>query len=104
MSTSARASQLVKAPVQVFGIEGRYAHALYSAATKSKKLDAVEKDMQKLEGFMASDAKFAQFVKDPSMKRTQKKCKSLGIRIIHQSESNKKLWRYRYLELKYGDK
>ena len=34
-----------KAPIQVFGIEGRYATALYSAATKEKKLDAVEKEL-----------------------------------------------------------
>ncbi len=32
-------------PVQVFGLEGRYAHALYSAASKEKKLDVVEKEM-----------------------------------------------------------
>jgi len=76
MSTSrSRLAQLVQSPVPVFGIEGRYAHALYSAASKSKKLDAVEKDMQKLEGFMASDAKFAAFVADPSLKKQQKKGK-----------------------------
>lgn len=73
MSTSARSAQLVKAPIEVFGIEGRYAHALYSAATKSKKLDAVDNDMKKLQSLMGSDAKFAQFVEDPSLKKTQKK-------------------------------
>jgi len=38
----------VKAPIQVFGIEGRYATALYSAAVKQKKLEAVEKDLVQL--------------------------------------------------------
>jgi hypothetical protein len=32
-------------PVQVYGIEGRYATALYSAASKEKKLDQVEKEL-----------------------------------------------------------
>lgn len=74
MSTSAaRLGQLVKPPVPVFGIEGRYAHALYSAATKSQKLDTVDKDLKKVEGFMNSDSKFAAFVMDPSLKRQQKK-------------------------------
>ena len=45
-STTASASQLVKAPAQVYGTEGRYAAALYSAASKQKALDAVEKDLK----------------------------------------------------------
>lgn len=32
-------------PIQVYGLEGRYATALYSAATKQKKLDQVEKEL-----------------------------------------------------------
>ena len=36
LSTSAARSQMVQPPVQVFGTEGRYATALYSAATKKK--------------------------------------------------------------------
>ena len=48
---------LLQAPIQVFGIEGRYAHALFAAASKEKKLDVVEKDLQAFEvrlvyGFM----------------------------------------------------
>lgn len=35
-------------PVAVFGVEGRYATALYSAAMKEKKIDAIEKDMKDL--------------------------------------------------------
>lgn len=83
MSTSARAAQLVKPPIQVFGIEGRYATALYSAASKSKKLEVVDKDMKKLESLMSSDAKFAQFVKDPTMKKSAKKSKRSQIFIIN---------------------
>ncbi|EDM10748.1 ATP synthase, H+ transporting, mitochondrial F1 complex, O subunit, isoform CRA_g [Rattus norvegicus] len=38
-------SKLVRPPVQVYGIEGRYATALYSAASKQKRLDQVEKEL-----------------------------------------------------------
>uniref|UniRef100_A0A0L8HRY0 Oligomycin sensitivity conferral protein n=1 Tax=Octopus bimaculoides TaxID=37653 RepID=A0A0L8HRY0_OCTBM len=47
-ATSSLRHKLVKAPVQVFGIEGRYATALYSAATKENKLDLVQKDLTAL--------------------------------------------------------
>nr|CAD7439920.1 unnamed protein product [Timema bartmani] len=36
-------------PIQLFGVEGRYACALYSAASKLKQLDVVEKDLVKLQ-------------------------------------------------------
>ena len=32
-------------PTQVFGTEGRYATALYTAAAKNKQVDVVEKDL-----------------------------------------------------------
>lgn len=35
-------------PVQVYGIEGRYATALYSAASKENKLDQVEKELLRM--------------------------------------------------------
>lgn len=40
---------MVKPPIQVFGLNGRYATALYSAASKEKKLDAVEKELASLQ-------------------------------------------------------
>ena len=49
ISTSAVRGKLVHAPIQIFGLEGRYAHALYSAASKQKKLDSVEKELIALE-------------------------------------------------------
>lgn len=36
-------------PIQVFGMEGRYATALFSAASKQKSLEAVEKDLIKFQ-------------------------------------------------------
>lgn len=72
MSTSAAASQLVKAPVQVFGLEGRYASALYSAATKNKTLDAVEKELSQFQQSIKTDAKLKEFIVNPTLKRNLK--------------------------------
>ncbi|XP_076444655.1 ATP synthase peripheral stalk subunit OSCP, mitochondrial-like [Babylonia areolata] len=65
--------KLVNTPIQVFGIEGRYATALFSAASKQKKLDAVEKEMNSLSNLLQKDKKLADFVANPSLKRVEKK-------------------------------
>merc|ERR1711988_465187 len=72
LSTSAARSQMVKTPAPVFGTEGRYAAALYSAATKKKALDAVEKDLKAMKATLGKDARFAEFLADPSVKKTVK--------------------------------
>uniref|UniRef100_A0A182MU44 Oligomycin sensitivity conferral protein n=1 Tax=Anopheles culicifacies TaxID=139723 RepID=A0A182MU44_9DIPT len=72
LSTSSAAAQLVKPPVQVFGLEGRYACALYSAASKTKALDAVEKDLKGLQNQMRSDPKMRDLLRDPTTKRNVK--------------------------------
>jgi len=71
-STSSSKAALVKTPIPVYGIEGRYSSALFSAAQKKKSLEAVEGDLKKLQGAMKSDAKFAQFLLDPTIKNTLK--------------------------------
>ncbi|XP_029177168.1 ATP synthase subunit O, mitochondrial [Nylanderia fulva] len=71
-SASSVTQQLVKPPIQVFGLEGRYATALYSAASKQKALDAVEKDLVTFQGLLKTDIKLRDFVKDPSIKRKDK--------------------------------
>ena len=43
------ASEFIRGPVQVFGIEGRYAHALYSAATKQGAADQIEGQLNSLQ-------------------------------------------------------
>jgi F-type H+-transporting ATPase subunit O len=55
LSTSAGRGQMVQPPVQVFGTEGRYATALYSAATKKKALEAVEKDLNTFQATLQKD-------------------------------------------------
>ncbi|KAJ8675432.1 hypothetical protein QAD02_011218 [Eretmocerus hayati] len=71
-SSSPVSQQMVKPPIQVFGLEGRYATALYSAASKQKALDSVEKDLVKFQGMIKTDQKLAEIIKDPSIKRKVK--------------------------------
>ncbi|XP_045769269.1 ATP synthase subunit O, mitochondrial-like [Maniola jurtina] len=72
LSTSSAAAQLIKPPVQVFGLEGRYASALYSAASKSKSLDAVEKELTQFQQSIKTDAKLKEFIINPTLKRSLK--------------------------------
>uniref|UniRef100_A0AC35UAC1 ATP synthase subunit O, mitochondrial n=1 Tax=Rhabditophanes sp. KR3021 TaxID=114890 RepID=A0AC35UAC1_9BILA len=65
-------SNMVKTPIQVYGIEGRYASALYSAAHKKNTLATVESDLQKFKQLFAQDARFKQFVLDPTLKNAKK--------------------------------
>ncbi|XP_050785683.1 ATP synthase subunit O, mitochondrial [Gopherus flavomarginatus] len=61
------ASQLVKPPIQVYGLEGRYATALYSAASKQKKLDQVEKELSRVLTLL-KDPKLSSVVVNPHVK------------------------------------
>lgn len=71
-STSNVGQQLIKPPIQVFGIDGRYATALYSAAAKQKTLEAVEKDLIKFQQTIKSDAKLQEFILNPTIQRSDK--------------------------------
>ncbi|XP_050348505.1 ATP synthase subunit O, mitochondrial [Nymphalis io] len=72
LSTSSAAAQLVKPPIQVFSLEGRYASALYSAASKSKALDTVEKELTQFQQSIKTDAKLKEFIVNPTLKRALK--------------------------------
>ncbi|XP_070569109.1 ATP synthase subunit O, mitochondrial-like [Ptychodera flava] len=78
-STSVVRTQMVKPPIQVHGIGGRYAHALYSAASKGKQLDAVEKDMSAVKELFEKDVKFAEYVFNPTLKRSDKREALVGV-------------------------
>ncbi|VDK40919.1 unnamed protein product [Taenia asiatica] len=68
-STSFTSRAIIRPPTQYFGVDGRYATALYSAAIKSKNLETVEKDLLKLKNILATDVKLSQFCHDPTIKR-----------------------------------
>jgi len=65
--------QLVKPPIAIFGTEGRYANALYSAASKQKKLDVVEKDLMKFQAAIKGDKQLKEFLDNPLIKKSAKK-------------------------------
>ncbi|XP_030055530.1 ATP synthase peripheral stalk subunit OSCP, mitochondrial [Microcaecilia unicolor] len=64
-------SQLVKPPIQVYGLEGRYATALYSAASKQKKLEQVEKELTRVSALI-KDPKMSAILLNPHVKRAIK--------------------------------
>jgi len=71
-SSAVRNAGLVKPPIQVSGTEGRYAAALYSAASKNKALDVVEKDLNTFKATLAKDKPLAEFLYDPTIKKSLK--------------------------------
>merc|ERR1712121_396716 len=73
LSTSVPAKQLIKPPIQVFGTEGRYASALYSAAVKKDSLAAVEADLNAVGGLLQTDPLLKEFLENPLLKKELKK-------------------------------
>ncbi|KPP73559.1 ATP synthase subunit O, mitochondrial-like [Scleropages formosus] len=65
------AAKLVKPPIQVYGVEGRYATALFSAASKQKKLDQVEQELGRVNNLI-KDPKLSSIVLNPHVKRSIK--------------------------------
>ncbi|XP_063324789.1 ATP synthase subunit O, mitochondrial-like [Pelmatolapia mariae] len=65
------AAKLVKPPIQVYGVEGRYATALFSAASKQNKLDQVEQELGKVSALI-KDPKINSVVMNPHVKRSLK--------------------------------
>jgi len=63
---------LVKPPIQVFGVGGRYATALYSAASKQKNIDQVDKDVAKVEALMKKSKTLGDFMGNPTINRKTK--------------------------------
>ncbi|KXJ26168.1 ATP synthase subunit O, mitochondrial [Exaiptasia diaphana] len=70
--TSVARSQLIKPPIHLFGIEGRYAHAVYSAAAKQKQLDKVEAELDSVDKLIKGNAKLSDFFMNPSTNKKQK--------------------------------
>ena len=64
-------SRLVQPPIQLYGLEGRYATALYSAASKQKKLEQTEKELPRLLALM-KDPKLSAVVMNPHVKKIVK--------------------------------
>lgn len=67
MSSSAAA---VKPPIQLFGLEGRYATALYTAATKLGQLDSVEKELVQVQSAIKAKPQLRAVITSPIINRT----------------------------------
>ncbi|KAK7023403.1 ATP synthase subunit O, mitochondrial [Halocaridina rubra] len=72
-STSSVTKQLIQPPIQVFGLEGRYATALYSAAKKKNALEAVDKDFQEMATLLKTDGRLKDFLLNPLLSKDLKK-------------------------------
>nr|CAG4645144.1 EOG090X0EB8 [Leptodora kindtii] len=71
-STTASVAKMVKPPIQVFSLEGRYASALYSAASKQGALEQVEAELVGLQSTISTDTRLAEFIDNPILKRPLK--------------------------------
>jgi F-type H+-transporting ATPase subunit O len=61
----------------LYGLEGRYAHAIYSAAIQSNSLDAVNKDFQGILDLFTTEKKLNDILKNPLLTKQQKNSKQV---------------------------
>ncbi|GAP89012.1 putative ATP synthase subunit 5 [Rosellinia necatrix] len=71
-SYAAAATQDVKPPISVYGLDGTYATALYTAAVKSSTLDPTAKALSALADLYAKDAKLAAVMATPTLTEADK--------------------------------
>lgn len=63
----------MKAPAKLYSLQGRYATALFNAASKSKKLKEVESEITKIKSFIGKNAEISSFLENPTIAREAKK-------------------------------
>ncbi|ROW12918.1 hypothetical protein VPNG_04704 [Cytospora leucostoma] len=66
------ASEHVKPPVALFGLDGTYATALYTAAAKSSTLDPTANAVSKLGNLLAKDPKLVKILEAPTLSAADK--------------------------------
>ncbi|ROW06405.1 hypothetical protein VMCG_04401 [Cytospora schulzeri] len=66
------ANETVKPPVALFGLDGTYATALYTAAAKSSSLDPTANALNKLSNLVAKDAKLVKILEAPMLSPADK--------------------------------
>lgn len=71
-TASSAGSKMIRPPISFFGLAGKYTNALYSAASKGKKVDKVEEDLKALRDLYKNDAKFRDFLGNPMVKLPMK--------------------------------
>lgn len=68
----ASASKSVKPPVQLFGLDGTYASALYSAAAKDSSIESAGRALKSIETLLAADKKFAEIIDNPALSQADR--------------------------------
>lgn len=71
-AAAANATQDVKPPVAVYGVDGTYASALYTAAVKTSSLEPTAKALSSLGDLFARDAKLAAILETPTLSDADK--------------------------------
>ncbi|KAK7978296.1 hypothetical protein PG996_004341 [Apiospora saccharicola] len=71
-SYAAAAAQEVRPPIAVYGLDGTYASALYTAAVKSSSLDPTAKALSNLANLVEKDAKLATILSTPTLSDSDK--------------------------------
>ncbi|KAI1210322.1 OSCP-domain-containing protein [Annulohypoxylon truncatum] len=66
-AAAAASTQTVKPPVAVYGLDGTYATALYTAAVKSSSLDPTAKALSTLGDLVSKDARLAAILSNPTL-------------------------------------
>ena len=61
-----------KPQVELHGIHGRYATALFDSAIKLNKVDAIEADLKKIQSAIKADAKLSNFLETPIIDKSAK--------------------------------
>jgi len=74
--------QTVKPPVALFGVDGTYATALYTAAKKTSQLDAVAKTFTALGQLLQKDAKLGPVIASPTLNAADKQA------VVHELLKN----------------
>lgn len=70
---TAAAVEAPKPPIQLYGLEGRYAHAIYAAAARNKQLAAVDKDFQGILEVLNKNPRVVDILKNPLLTHEQRK-------------------------------
>ncbi|KAF2277681.1 OSCP-domain-containing protein [Westerdykella ornata] len=71
-AAAAPSTTSTKPPVALFGIDGTYASALYTAAAKTSALEPTAKSLETLASVFKKDAKLAQVLAAPTLSATDK--------------------------------
>merc|ERR1712013_778786 len=72
-ATSTTHRSLEQAPIKVLGVEGRYAHALFSAAARTGELESAEQELNAVQALLNDEAALSEYCNDPTINKYEKR-------------------------------